>query len=82
MPRMDPDRRNGPYRRHLLITLGDMSCVYRGPPLHADDGAARLCQAHPRDRPRDPGRLRARASTRQVGEVLLPMQRRPVSAAA
>ena len=54
------DRRNGYYRRHRLTTLGDIELnVPRTRRFTPTVGAARLCPAHARDRPRDPGRLRA-----------------------
>ena len=63
-----PDRRNGHYRRHLLTTLGDIElCRPAHATLHADPSAARLRPAHARDRPRDPGRLRAWAVHSQSG---------------
>ena len=63
-----PDRRNGHYRRHLLTTLGDIELrVPRTRRFTSDPGAARLRPAHARDRPRDPGRLRAWAVHSQSG---------------
>jgi transposase-like protein len=77
------DRRNGSYRRHLLIERGEIELlVPRTPPLRADRGAARVC---PAGRTARPHKILAcfvlRLSTRKVGEALLPILGRPISPA-
>jgi transposase-like protein len=78
-----PDRRNGHYRRHLLTTLGDIElCV----PRTRRFTPTTVLRAYARRTPEIDRVILAGfvlgLSTRKVGEALLPMLGRPVSAAA
>ena len=62
------DRRNGSYPRHLLRRAGRHRAPRAPhPPLLPDRGAEELCKTRARDRPRHPGRLRARPQYPQGG---------------
>jgi len=76
-----PDRRNGHYKRHLLTTLGDIElCV----PRTRRFTPTSVLRAYARRTPEIDRVILAGfvlgLSTRKVGEVLLPMLGRPVSA--
>lgn len=78
-----PDRRNGHYRRHLLTTLGDIElCV----PRTRRYTPTTVLRAYARRTPEIDRVILAGfvlgLSTRKVGEALLPMLGRPVSAGA
>jgi transposase-like protein len=76
-----PDRRNGHYRRHLLTTLGDIElCV----PRTRRFTPTMVLRAYARRTPEIDRVILAGfvlgLSTRKVGEALLPMLGRPISA--
>jgi putative transposase len=78
-----PDRRNGHYRRHLLTTLGDIELRV---PRTRRFTPTTVLRAYARRTPEIDRVILAGfvlgLSTRKVGEALLPMLGRPVSAAA
>lgn len=78
--RVGVDRRNGPYRRHLLTELGDIELEA---PRTRHDSALRVVKAYARRAPCLNRLILAcfvfGVSTRKVAEVLLPILGEPVS---